>query len=233
MSFLLRFLYDSKFLFCTSIIVKLLIIPFIYWILSCLIWIRNKMFFILLTLQKIGPLIIVKNIWFFYCCRTYIILFILLNLILRFFFIINKTSIKLVLRFSSIIQISLIILILNLRKAILCMYMTIYIISSIILLFFCEKNSTLLNIILFIIIRGFPLFIIFSVKLNLIFLFVNEFINSIAMLSVIIAGVLFYVYLKMLLVNFVKFQSNKIILLKNNNWILILIFQIIGLLILC
>ena len=169
--FLIRGIFDRRLLIFFSLRMKLLLVPFVFWILPCLNWIHNTTLIFLLTLQKIGPFFI----------------------IIRFIKISNFI-------FFSTIQLSIIITLLNINLSISFVFFLFYIISLfiILILFYFNSFSFKKSIAIFII-RGFPPFFLFFIKLWAVKIMIIINIKIIRLFIILISRIITYVYIKMLL----------------------------------
>ena len=195
--FLIRGIFDRRLLIFFSLRMKLLLVPFVFWILPCLNWIHNTTLIFLLTLQKIGPFFIIIR---FIKISNFIFFFVIFNLIVSLFFIYKKNSVKIVMVFSSTIQLSIIITLLNINLSISFVFFLFYIISLfiILILFYFNSFSFKKSIAIFII-RGFPPFFLFFIKLWAVKIMIIINIKIIRLFIILISRIITYVYIKMLL----------------------------------
>lgn len=211
--FLTRSLYNRTFLLFISLRIKLLLVPFVFWILPCLRWIDKSLLINLLTVQKIGPIFITIN-----CLRLSKIMFIILiiNIITRLLFIYNKISTTIIIAFSSIIQLSFIIILIKVNIIIFYIFFFIYVVSSIFVMISCFFYSVSLKKALdLFIIRGFPPFFLFFIKLWLIRLITSLNMNFLVIIIIVASIIISYVYIKIVIKNFFIIRFSKINWLTN------------------
>nr|UKS50700.1 NADH dehydrogenase subunit 2 [Liposcelis entomophila] len=198
--FLMSSLFNSSILLFASLSLKLLLVPFVFWILPCLNWINKETFIYLLTMQKIGPLFIMIS---FVKISKLFISFLFLNIIISLFFIYKKNSMKFIMTFSSVTQLSFMILLINISLGTIYAFFFIYVISSFFTMLACLYYSFSLkkSLILFII-SGFPPFFLFFFKMWLISFMMIFYMKIISIIIVLTSSVMTYVYMKMMLKNF-------------------------------
>lgn len=112
-------------------------------ILNYINWIR---IFIISTLQKIIPLLTLNNLinLKIYEYNKYLIIYILLRIIWRRFIGLNQISVKIIIGFSSIIQVCWIIILLFFNEKSIIRYFLIYLLISYNLFYFFEEINILL-----------------------------------------------------------------------------------------
>lgn len=176
-----------------SIRIKLVIVPFFFWIYNSIELIGENLFFLFITFQKIGPLWILQNLFFFLFSRVFLyILYFVLNLIFSIFYGLKYIKLKKILFFLSINQTALICLFIMFKNFVAMLYIINYFLSLILLLIYRKNKNSFL--ILFFLITGFPPSSLFILKLMLVKSIIINF-NMVLILLIVFFNIIFLVYL--------------------------------------
>lgn len=226
-----------------SICLKLGIPPFHYWFVIISIYINWNTIFLLFTIQKIIPLIIISYIQ---PHSAILSTFVLLAILVPPFIAINLSNFKKILAYSSINQSRWIIIIISTIPSLWTMYLITYSISLKIIVDLITIKKIILNIILksnislkILIISlslnlsGLPPFIFFIIKWYRIFLFIIDLkINILVIIMLLRSFIIIYVYIniivKVSLTNFTYPKALGLCHIKNKttkikSWFIILI----------
>lgn len=202
--FLFRWLFNNELLLFISIIVKLILIPFLNWILEGLKWISSKLQLIFLSVQKIGPSFLLwrlhLNIKFDHK------VFLIFNLAARIWAGVTLTHWIDLLAISSNGQTTLIVFLLFFSKSGRLIYLMAYIIRVILFLIIIKfRQETML---IFIFIRGFPPSLIFFAKLNFLWILTRIGLQEIVLFTLFFRT-MFYVYMKIFMISFTWIKKAK------------------------
>nr|AHA47088.1 NADH dehydrogenase subunit 2 [Liposcelis paeta] len=214
--FIMSFLTKIKSFLFFSLMIKLNLFPFILWFIYSVKWMSKKLVFMFFFLQKIGPLILVKKMLEF---NLLTLMFIFANLFLSFMYGLMKNYWISYLIYSSISQSSLMMIVSKISFSI----FLIFLIYFLFIFYIVKILSNLMNMkksylmLLFIIISGFPLSIMFFPKAMMLINLILSDISSIFfyILVLFMAGY-FYIYLKLIFFKFSD-KSLKINLLKKKS----------------
>ena len=199
------------------------------WIFSNLYWLRKFNLTLFLTIQKIGPIII---LWNLSSINSWLYFYYVINIIIAPLIRLLKNTIKEILIITSISLISFILL--NFKKKTLFTFFFLFYLISIYLLLNTNYSSTknfLLTMIIYCIIRGFPTSIIFIIKIN-IFFNIKLLSSGSIYLLIIFLRMLFYLYIKFFFIKLsYKLHINLLITkkLKSKHIVFLIFIQICGL----
>ena len=195
--FLIRWLFNNEFLLFISIMVKLMLMPFLNWILEGLKWVSSKLQLIFLSVQKIGPSFLLwrlqLNIKFGYK------VFLTFNLATSMWAGVVLLHWMDLLAISSNGQTTLIVYLLFSSKSGRLLYLFFYIVRVIIFLITIKFRQETMFI--FIFIRGFPPSLIFFAKLNFLW-FLTKIGPQEIILFTLFFRTIFYVYMKIFMLTF-------------------------------
>nr|YP_009020945.1 NADH dehydrogenase subunit 2 [Liposcelis decolor]AFV61890.1 NADH dehydrogenase subunit 2 [Liposcelis decolor] len=174
--FIYSFYHSSNFLYITGLIMKIGVSPFFFWIYPSFKWIPNKPLMMFMTLQKILPLYLLINMTLNFSDMILLLIFFFCNAITGYLGVKNKTLMIDIVLFSSIYQMSWVILSLIMSKYMFKFYFMYYIM----IVFFSmvamkkdflsrnDKSSFIIMWFIFFLISGFPPSIIFLMKIHII-----------------------------------------------------------------
>lgn len=228
----------------SSILIKIGSTPFHFWfpnIIEGLSWFNS---FILITWQKITPIIILS----YYLNKNFIIIIILMNIIIGAIGGLNQTSLRKLMAFSSINNLGWILSSIIIRETLWFFYIFIYsfIIRIICFLFYILNiyfiNQLFINninffikinlLINFLSLGGLPPFIGFFPKWIIINFLINNNIYLLTFIFVIIRLIILFFYIRIsysaFIFNYLKIKWFKIFI-KNNYFLLINFFSFISL----
>nr|ATU74588.1 NADH dehydrogenase subunit 2 [Liposcelis bostrychophila]ATU74601.1 NADH dehydrogenase subunit 2 [Liposcelis bostrychophila]UNO31815.1 NADH dehydrogenase subunit 2 [Liposcelis bostrychophila] len=195
--FLISWLFSVESLLFISIMIKLMLLPFLNLILESLKWVSPKLQLIFLSIQKIGPFFLLWSLQFHYDIKYSA--FLMFNLLASMLMGINLSHWMDLLAISSNGQSTLIIMLMFFSKSSSLIYLFIYMISVIFFLISFKFNQE--TIFMFIFISGFPPSLIFFAKLNFLFMLFNFGLLGITMFTVFFST-MFFVYMKIFVLNF-------------------------------
>nr|YP_010531307.1 NADH dehydrogenase subunit 2 [Mileewa amplimacula]UXX17566.1 NADH dehydrogenase subunit 2 [Mileewa amplimacula] len=128
--------FEYKFIMMISLMLKMGVAPFHNWVLSIINSLEYKLLFMLLSIMKIAPLVMMSYLNY---CNDFIIM---LSLIIGSIFSLNQNSIRKLLVYSSIYNMAYILSTININY-IWTMYITVY--STILLLLVLMMNKMKIN----------------------------------------------------------------------------------------
>lgn len=202
-----RGVMNFRYMLFLSLIIKLIIIPFIYWVITGLKWIEKKIFFSFIFFQKIGPLILIWEIIVFNTMGE--ILFLILNFLFSIIRGLKKIFINEILVFSSVNQVVLIVLIMKFSKSLFFIYALIYFFTSLLIfLIYRFIKGRIILIFSFLLIRGFPPSLIFFSKISFLIFLIDKLLILIIILR--ITTRIFFIYIKLFLNHIFKKKKLKL-----------------------
>nr|YP_010879515.1 NADH dehydrogenase subunit 2 [Graphium eurous]QTJ29944.1 NADH dehydrogenase subunit 2 [Graphium eurous asakurae]WHE44892.1 NADH dehydrogenase subunit 2 [Graphium eurous] len=229
----------------SSMLMKMGSAPFHFWfpnIIEGLSWFNC---FIIMTWQKISPMILMS----YYLNNNFLMIIVILNVIIGVMGGFNQTSLRKLMSFSSINNLGWMIIALMISENLWMMYLFMYsfLISIMCFLFnmlniyfinqlflinmnFQIKFSFLIN---FLSLGGLPPFLGFFPKWIIINFLINNNLNMISFIFIMMSLIMLFIYIRIsyssIIFNFFKMKWLKIFL-KNNNLLFINIFSMISLL---
>nr|AEP83120.1 NADH dehydrogenase subunit 2 [Liposcelis bostrychophila]ATU74613.1 NADH dehydrogenase subunit 2 [Liposcelis bostrychophila]ATU74626.1 NADH dehydrogenase subunit 2 [Liposcelis bostrychophila] len=195
--FLIGWLCSTELLLFISIMIKLMLLPFLNWVLESLKWISSKLQLIFLSIQKIGPFFLLWSLQLHHNIEYKT--FLIFNLFVSMLMGINLSHWMDLLVISSNGQSVLIIILLLFSKAIGLIYLFVYMTSVVFFLIFYKFNQE--TIFMFIFISGFPPSLIFFAKLNFLLMLPNLGLSGIIIFTLFFST-MFFVYMKIFILKF-------------------------------
>lgn len=216
LSFIMDHSYLASGLFSLSIIVKLGVFPFYQWIPLVIVSLRWVGCFLLSTIQKLGPILMVsKGVG---VCRVYILVAVSrLRVLLAGLLGVNQYNLKALIAYSSISHTGWILLTAIFREALIWIYMLLY--FSAVYFLFVEFHKSRITAVIdksksgnevikvnfgMIVISGIPPFSVFLIKV-LILLFLVDRGNYLLLAPLLLGAVLsIYFYLSIIITRLIK-----------------------------
>nr|QJQ37603.1 NADH dehydrogenase subunit 2 [Graphium parus] len=229
----------------SSMLMKMGSAPFHFWfpnIIEGLSWFNC---FIIMTWQKISPMILMS----YYLNNNFLMIIVILNVIIGVMGGFNQTSLRKLMSFSSINNLGWMIIALMISENLWMMYLFMYsFLISIMCFLFNMLNIYFLNqlflinmnfqikfsfLINFLSLGGLPPFLGFFPKWIIINFLINNNLNMISFIFIMMSLIMLFIYIRIsyssIIFNFFKMKWLKIYL-KNNNLLFINIFSMISLL---
>nr|WAN81402.1 NADH dehydrogenase subunit 2 [Graphium chironides]WEF74845.1 NADH dehydrogenase subunit 2 [Graphium chironides] len=229
----------------SSMLMKMGSAPFHFWfpnIIEGLSWFNC---FIIMTWQKISPMILLS----YYFNNNFLMIIVILNVIIGVIGGFNQTSIRKLMSFSSINNLGWMIIALMISENLWFMYLFLYsFLISIMCFFFNMMNIYFINqlfiinmnfkikfyfMINFLSLGGLPPFLGFFPKWIIINFLINNNMNFISFIFIMMSLIMLFIYIRIIyssvIFNFFKMKWLKMFI-KNNNLMLINIFSMISLL---
>nr|YP_009373267.1 NADH dehydrogenase subunit 2 [Graphium leechi]AOW43547.1 NADH dehydrogenase subunit 2 [Graphium leechi] len=229
----------------SSMLMKMGSAPFHFWfpnIIEGLSWFNC---FIIMTWQKISPMILLS----YYFNNNFLMIIVILNVIIGVIGGFNQTSIRKLMSFSSINNLGWMITALMISENLWFMYLFLYsFLISIMCFFFNMLNIYFINqlfiinmnfkikfyfLINFLSLGGLPPFLGFFPKWIIINFLINNNMNLISFVFIMMSLIMLFIYIRIIyssvIFNFFKMKWLKMFI-KNNNLMLINIFSMISLL---
>ena len=214
-----------------SLLIKLGIPPFHFWMPLISLYLFWDILFFILTIQKIIPFYIFSLI----NIEKYQILFILIRCsIIPPLTIFNLTNIKKLLTYSSINQTSWLIILIYFKNILWLIYFSIYSLLIIIIFFILSKHKIYynflhlnhnLNILLLVITLNLartPPFIFFLIKWFRVFIIINNYLNLFIIIIIITlrSFLIFFIYTNIIYLNiFITLFKSKLFYIKTNQYL--------------
>nr|ATN23491.1 NADH dehydrogenase subunit 2 [Lema sp. EMHAU-15071010] len=231
-------------LFDSALLTKMGAAPFHFWFPEVMEGLNWSMNLIMLTIQKIAPMIILM----YFCNYYFIILIILTSAMISSFLGLNQFSLRKIMAYSSINHLAWMLSALMYSNMLWLMYFIIYSIStlSIVMIFnklniyitkqlynICEINKSLmiLIILIFFSLGGIPPLLGFLPKWFIIMNLINYNQYLISFMLILFTLIVFSFYLRLILLPLI-FSKNELNLFKSYSFTKIMIFQFITILLL-
>nr|YP_009266385.1 NADH dehydrogenase subunit 2 [Liposcelis keleri]ANJ70941.1 NADH dehydrogenase subunit 2 [Liposcelis sculptilimacula] len=211
-----------------SLMIKLIMIPFIYWVITGLKWMEKKIFFSFIFFQKIGPLILIWEMMVFNTMGE--MLFLILNFLFSMMSGLKKIFINEILVFSSVNQVVLMVLIMKFSKSLFFIYALIYFFTSLLIfLIYSFMKGSMILIFSFLLISGFPPSLIFFSKISFLIFLMDKLLILIMILSITTS--MFFIYMKLFLNHIFKKKKLKLHSVNYSHclfFIIIFLFMLLG-----